>query len=238
MNADIVASLLSGVGGIILGFFLSLVATWWQEGRKKREQKESVCTLLRLEISQNLARLEDFWQNRVLQLPDDGSYEPEEIEFLRRVNFIHELAPEWLHVMWESQASNAPMALTKVQLQQVFDHHTNLARFTKLRALLAEVLQPSFALARYKAHLNVPPDKRQKLVRDWQIELGQPTNIIHLGVLEDFNKSTLALWGECETIYVEQHTRGNPLPAPAIAKPNLLTRLKGRLPSKRQQKQP
>ncbi|HLW00980.1 MAG TPA: hypothetical protein VKT82_20135 [Ktedonobacterales bacterium] len=243
-------NLLSGAGGVvvgtILGFVLSLSATWWQEGRKKREQKEAVCTLLYLEISQNLAWLEDFWQHRVLSPPGGASYEPEEIVFWRRANFVHELAPEWRHVMWESQVSNVPMALTRTQLQQVFDHHTKLARLMKLRPLLSEAFERTHMLSIYKSHLALPPERRpiiydRSLTRA-QASMPQQGHVtpLFLGVqIDDFNQITAELWEECEGIYNELHTSGNPLPAPkpAPTSANLLVRLKGRLPDKRQPKQ-
>lgn len=226
-----IANLLSGAGGVvlgtILGFLLTLGATGWQERRRKQELKHTVRTLLHLELEQNLIWLEDFWRNKAQKF-SGGTLD--EVAFQKRISLIQELLPTWSHHMWESQASVLPVALSEEQIKAVFHFHAQLDRFTTLRSMIAGALPP-FLLEQYNA---------------WEErEIGERPQIHHMRItappggklpytcdpllnlyIKQFNDNTFTLWTGCEGIYNELYNKGNPLSAPARAKTKLLARFR------------
>ena len=238
---NIIVSATSGIVGTILGFLFGEFATKQREGRQRKEQKEAVCTLLHLEISQNLAWLDDFWRNKIEHNLEGLA---DEIAFQRRIHLIQGPLPAWSHLMWESQAAALSLALSEEELKAVFHFHAQLERLTTLRSSLSEAL-PSIILEQYNVWRAYSLEDRKQL-NQWFIPI--PPGGKHPYAcaplldlyLKQFNDETASLWAECEGIRTELRTRDNPLPAPtpASASPKLFTRLKGRLPGKLQHKQP
>jgi hypothetical protein len=107
-----ILSLISGAGGIALGWVLSTITTWKNDRKREAQERQNVRQLLRLETRQNVKALGEFWAkvesagvhlSGIGVLTDVNSY-PDEVHFDQTQRLAHEPLPEWSYLMWETQA--------------------------------------------------------------------------------------------------------------------------------------
>lgn len=208
-----IANLLSGAGGVvlgtILGFLLTLGATGWQKGREKKEQRDAVVMLLRIEIDQNLAMLKAYQEKATTDLPSETSAQ----YYQMRSRYLED-PPQWRHQRWESLTPLLAATLNEHEIKEVDTFHAGLEALTD-RLSKVQRLNPEEVLEK------IPADTRHII----------------------FSKAVEQALEQCQGYreMIDNLLRAKkPLeaPAPANTKPNLLVHLKGRLPGKRQHKQP
>ncbi len=121
--------------GVVLGFLLHELSSLIRTKRKEKQQQQSVHTLIRIEIDQNLEKLRDFW----------GKVDPVDKNVMHSdENFHHRLIetglPQWSHKIWENQMSLSPMALNENELKKVHYCHEQLKKITALHSHLVTLL--------------------------------------------------------------------------------------------------
>ena len=121
--------------GTIWGFVLSEWATRQREERTEKRQAGAIRTMLRLEISQNLASLRDFW-GKVNQV-DESEQDPDLARLRLARRMIESPLPHWSHRMWESQMSLLTIGLSEEEIKQVHDLHNRLDAITRVGQGLA-----------------------------------------------------------------------------------------------------
>jgi hypothetical protein len=110
-----------GLAGVILGFALSELATWWRQTRADKEQAQAVRTVIYLEIDYNLARLRSFWEQ--VNQPDSET-NPVMVRQNKASRLINLPTPYWTHRAWESQMPLLPTALRdEVLIRKVHAHY-------------------------------------------------------------------------------------------------------------------
>ncbi len=110
--------LVAAIAGVVLGFGLSELGSWWRERLRARRKARGVRAVLRVEIAKNREQL-----RRML---DSGGPLPTQSN----------------HV-WESQLASAPEALTESEIRQIHGFYYDLYGLKKvgqaeLRAAVAE----------------------------------------------------------------------------------------------------
>lgn len=154
--------------GVILGFGLN----WWTNSRaeekheieaRKREmqEREHVRMLLRLETTQNIKALVEFWDKvsvAGVHIPGVGTLtgigsSPPEVEFDQIRRLALEPLPEWRDLLWRSHMGLVAKALNSAEIDRVYSLYSDLRTFTvrraETRALLVETPEGKEASSTY-----------------------------------------------------------------------------------------
>ncbi len=123
------------IGGAI-GSILAEVFRRRRAKTERQELKRNIQTLIYLEVDHNLAILREFWTSvDTIRGPT-----PLETDFLQCTTFTSTIFPKWGRLMWESQASNLPTALTEATIQRLYALYDQLDLLLALKSHLREAL--------------------------------------------------------------------------------------------------
>ncbi len=168
------------LGGVVVGFVLSLAGTWaldlWRDARPWR----AVRTMLRVEVERSVAVLDDLART----LPAKGKRvrgeEPAEARSTREWSVLwhraaaltdRPLAP-WTQTVWSGQAALVPRALKRDEISRVAAFYAALDELAALRSSLADAraadreAAPFEADEPFRAHHLTEFEKRVSQTRD------------------------------------------------------------------------
>ena len=124
MDKEIVKLIISPVAillGVVMGFLLNFLRDSYEHKLTRKEERNSVRTLIKLEIQQNIDELRIFW-NQSNEM-DDSILDPKEKISIKVRNLSKTPIPFWSYLAWESQMSKIPIVFKSeeiVQLQSVY----------------------------------------------------------------------------------------------------------------------
>lgn len=179
--------------GTIIGFALSEIATAIREGRSEKKQAKSVKTLLKLEMTLNLRRLQDFWA-KASMLPET----PEDLDDQKRAltrQLINEPLSEFERDAFESQLSHLAGVLKEQEVLQVLRFYDRLRRVESIRAELMA------SLSEQKQELQAATTGGVAGSQFRTIAYFPPT---------PFNEKAPRLWDEVEQLVSQIRSEGNP----------------------------
>jgi hypothetical protein len=139
MDLEIVKLIISPAAtllGVIIGFSLNFVRESYKESRIRRYEQESVRTLVRLEIQQNIDELHIFW-NRFKEL-DKNITDPKRQISARVIKLSKSPIPSWSYKAWESQMLKLPAAFKSEEIVQIQNSYKRLKQISSLLDLLPD----------------------------------------------------------------------------------------------------
>ncbi len=188
MIEQIIASLITTLLGVIVGFFLSQAGTAKRDRETRKQQAESARILVTAEIDFNLELLGNFWEQ--LNKRDSDRDLPTYGEAMaRKLAFIS--LPILSHKLWENQIAVLTVAMTKEQINQPLHFHQKIDSLVTLRARLVELVKQS------------PPEYPEYLFSNLSGTAGlAPTA---------FQKAAIPIWNDFFNITQDLRSQGNPL---------------------------
>jgi hypothetical protein len=120
--------------GVILGFLLSSIREFYKENCAKREEMQSVRTLVRLEIQQNIDELQLFWDR--LKKSDKSITNPKLQINTNVIQLSKSPIPSWSYRTWESQMSKLPTVFESEEIVQIQRNYKRLNQISNLLDLL------------------------------------------------------------------------------------------------------
>lgn len=202
-------ALLTGIIGLV-GVVLGWVLNWWttrrQERKREEQERRGVRLLLRQECKHNVAALCEFWGT----LAREGVHVPEagmllgigtswdEGEFDKRQRLAREPLPVWRHLMWESQAGLAAIALSPAEIDRVYALYADLEAFTARRAELRKEYDSPEGK-------QLADEYTRWMLQRFQGRLTSGTSAEEQHIysaLHAFNVKTSTFWEECNAIYL------------------------------------
>lgn len=163
----ILGGVLSGVGnhyGSVQSWKLNEKSTQTRERQREDKQIEAVRTLLRVELEQNKATLEQFWQQIHAELPLEG---PEQ-QLRRLAKRFRSLSLSTSSRLWESQLPLVPMALKKNEIERVLLIHAILDEIRQLRCVEVNDGNMGQIWNRWQSYYNSFRDEAKKFLDDFQ----------------------------------------------------------------------
>jgi len=179
--------------GTIIGFALSEIATAIRERRSEKRQAKSVRTLLKLEMTLNLQRLQGFWA-KVSLLPETrGDFDDQKRALGRQL--IDEPLPEFEREAFESQLSHLAGVLREQEVVQVLRFYDRLRRVESVRAEL------TVSLSEQREEIRVATKGGAAGGMGRMLAYSPPT---------PFNEKAPRLWDEVEQLVSQIQSEGNP----------------------------
>ncbi len=123
--------------GVILGFILNEISKWIRDRRTIKKQRQSVKTLLILEVDHNLAMLQKYWTD----ISDIGNIQSdsEQARITKGTKLIKLPMPRWSHKMWESQFPLLSQSLTNEEIMSIHDFHSKLDLLDEIKFNLLRI---------------------------------------------------------------------------------------------------
>jgi hypothetical protein len=120
--------IVSAVIGVVLGFLLNELVNYLRKKGEKLQQSESIKTLIKIEIDQNLA-----WLSQVSQRLVKADQEVNGTKEIQLPNFLGRMSmPIWSHRLWESQLPNVTSALNPESIRKAHEFHGDLDKVSEM----------------------------------------------------------------------------------------------------------
>jgi protein-S-isoprenylcysteine O-methyltransferase Ste14 len=133
-NFRLIISPVASIIGVIVGFLLSFWLKRYDENRTKREERQSVRTLIRLEIQQNIDELKIFWNG--FKEIEKKIADPKQQIRNKVIKLSESPIPSWSYKAWESQLSKLPVVFKSEEIVHIQSNYKRLNQISNLIDLL------------------------------------------------------------------------------------------------------
>lgn len=124
--SDAMIGLVGGLVGVVIGFVLEVVRSWWSDRHESKEQAKAVRTIIQCELKHNMEVLRRF------EYQSKSFYQAE--SKTRAFNYRKAFtSPGFSYKVWESQLSLVGAFLTESKLQQLFEFYDYLGHLDSLQ---------------------------------------------------------------------------------------------------------
>ena len=169
--------------GIVVGWGLGELSSWWRDTRAKKETSKGVRTMVSLELDRNLSLLDEFWDK--VGHYEGGETDKAQIKIQLARRFVAFPLPFWTRQMWESQFPLLSGALSDSEIGAVHQVHCDLESIGRIQEVMRSLGQ-----------------EQNEALR------GPPVSWIPS---QGFDRGTPGLWAELERITESLLAKGNPL---------------------------
>jgi len=197
---------------VIVGFALGAGWDWWRYHQREAKKLAGVRSLVRREADANLKALDEFWK-RVAAMPppiaspDPGEFQAE-LDFIKRQRLAQLPYAPRERLMWESQAGYLADAFSEDALNRASTLNGSLDAFVATRQVILDALDENRDIVRDFAKWR---DDKARLAGNGtpqSIQFAVPNLLERLNA---FNSHTQVQWSDCERLYTEMKSQGNPL---------------------------
>ncbi len=138
-NQEIIRALIN-IGAVILGFLLGQISDWVKTKRVNSMKKRSVRKLISLEVTQNIDRVESYWE-KVLGSHEIWVGENKEFMYIQLAEAAAKNPfPLLLKDSWNANLNEITSAYSEEELEKIWNFHSDLERLSSLYVFFCEAV--------------------------------------------------------------------------------------------------